>query len=233
MRIAYAILPVLCALAAAVSTAEQTQSEVAPVALYKSPKVIEWGRVPYPKVDLTGVHEGWAIVNLMVDPEGNPYEATIVESIGGPAFEKAALAQALKSRFEPASMSGTPIHAGTSVKLYFQVPGIPQDLKIRDEYPMQFQEVLKAVVAGDRERADAKLARLDAHNLYEDAYRAIAEFAYYLRWGTEAQQISALRRRGARSGRSRSTKSSRCATTTRPTQSPASLLIVRHGTTNC
>jgi TonB family protein len=233
MRIAYAILPVLCALAAAVSTAEQTQSEVAPVALYKSPKVIEWGRVPYPKVDLTGVHEGWAIVNLMVDPEGNPYEATIVESIGGPAFEKAALTQALKSRFEPASLSGTPIHAGTSVKLYFQVPGIPQDLKIRDEYPMQFQEVLKAVEAGDRERADAKLARLDAHNLYEDAYRAIAEFAYYLRWGTEAQQISALRRRGARSGRSRSTKSSRCATTTRPTQSPASLLIVRHGTTNC
>jgi len=35
--------------------------------------------------------EGWVVLNMMIDPQGKPYEAMVVDSSGNPAFEKAAL----------------------------------------------------------------------------------------------------------------------------------------------
>jgi TonB family protein len=196
MRIAYAILPVLCALAAAVSTAEDTQSEVVPVELYQGPKVSQWANMRElqdARFGGSGGSEGWVIVNLMVDPAGKPYEVTVAESNGNPVFEQAALVKVERSRFEPATLNGTPIHAGTTLKLEFRNLN-PGWSSMSPAFAKRSKKVLEAIEAGDRALADSRLAQLRAYNLYEDAYEGVARYAYNRRWGTEAQQLGALRR---------------------------------------
>jgi TonB family protein len=192
MKFVYATLPVLCALAAAVPAAEETQpAGAAPVELFKGPRGIDLKAPSYPQSERSSGDEGWVIVNVMIDPEGKPYEPTVVDSTGNKVFEKVALETVEKWRFEPASMNGTPIHAGSTLKLQFQLSGATG---AREQFVKAYAQLVKAVDAGDRERADARLALLEAHNLYEDAYRGIAHYKYYLKWGTQSQQLAAVRR---------------------------------------
>jgi TonB family protein len=174
----------------------------APIETFTGPKAIEKVAPSYPESERQTGDEGWVIVNLMIDPKGKPYEATVADSTGNRVFEKAALAAVDKWRFEPASKGGTPIDAGANVKLEFRLTG---DSAASEQFVKIYKQVLKAVEAGDREHADSRLALLttSTHNLYEDAYRAIATYTYYRKWGTDAQQLSALRRAiaGERSAR--------------------------------
>lgn len=192
MKFAYVALAVLSALAAAVPAAEETQPAVAaPVELFKGPRGIDLKPPSYPQSERYSGGEGWVIVNVMIDPEGKPYEPTVVDSTGNKVFEKVALETVEKWRFEPASMNGTPIHAGNTLKLQFQLSGATG---AREQFVKAYGQLVKAVDAGDRERADSRLALLEVHNLYEDAYRGIAQYKYYLKWGTPAQQLAAVRR---------------------------------------
>ncbi|HKS54100.1 MAG TPA: energy transducer TonB [Steroidobacteraceae bacterium] len=182
----------LCALMNAVHAAEESQPAVAsPIELYKGPKGIALEAPPYPFSERQQGGEGWVIVNMMIDPNGKPYEATVVESTGNPVFEKAALAAVEKWRFEPATVNGTPIDAGGNYKLQFQLSG---ETGAKEPFVRAYKQLLAAVEAGDRERADSRLALLKPHNLYEDAYAGLAYYGYYRKWGTAAQQLSAIRR---------------------------------------
>jgi TonB family protein len=80
----------------------------APIETFTGPKAIEKVAPSYPESERQTGDEGWVIVNLMIDPKGKPYEATVADSTGNPVFEKAALAAVDKWRFEPASKGGTP-----------------------------------------------------------------------------------------------------------------------------
>lgn len=189
MKFAYAVIPML-SFVAAVHAAEEAQSPIA-VDLYKGPKGIDLQGAPYPESERKSGAEGWVLVNLMIDPEGKPYEMAVADSTGNPVFEKAALAQVAKWRFEPATMNGKPIDASSSVKLQFQLTG---ETGMRPAFAHLYKDVLKAVEAGDRESADSRLARLEALNLYEDAFRGIARYMYCRKWCTQSEQLEALRR---------------------------------------
>lgn len=192
MKLVYATLLALCLPASALHAAEEAQPAVAvPVDLYKGPKSIEMQPPRYPESERQSGGEGWVIVNMMIDPEGKPYEATVVESTGNPVFEKAALAAVDKWRFEPASVNGTPIHAGGNYKLQFQLTG---ENGASESFARAYKQLVKAVDEGDRERADSRLALLKPHNLYEDAYAGLASYTYYHKWGNAEQQLSAIRR---------------------------------------
>ena len=159
MKFVYVALPVLSALAAAVPAAEETQPAVAaPVELFKGPKGIDLKPPSYPQSERLSGGEGWVIVNVMIDPEGKPYEPTVVDSTGNKVFEKVALETVEKWRFEPASMNGTPIHAGSTLKLQFQLSG---ETGAREQFVKAYGQLVKAVDAGDRERADSRLALLE------------------------------------------------------------------------
>jgi TonB family protein len=189
MKFTYALVPMLC-FVAAVHAAEEAQPPVA-VETYKGPKGIDLQPAPYPESERKNGAEGWVLVNLMIDPEGKPYEMAVADSTGNPVFDKAALAQVAKWRFEPATMNGKPIDASSNVKLTFLLTG---ETGMRPAFAKLYKDVLKAVEAGDRESADSKLARLEALNLYEDAFRGIARYMYCRKWGTQWQQLDALRR---------------------------------------
>ncbi|HKR35193.1 MAG TPA: energy transducer TonB [Steroidobacteraceae bacterium] len=163
-----------------------------PVETYQAPKAIETKPASYPPNEIDKGEEGWVIVNMMIDREGKTYEATVVDSTGNRAFERAALAAVEKWSFEPARMNGTPIEAGRTFKLKFRLTDAEKGA--RPEFSRSYRQLLKAIEAGDRERADSRLALMRPHNLYEDGYYGVALYTYHRRWGTTAQQLSALRR---------------------------------------
>ncbi|HEY7638369.1 MAG TPA: energy transducer TonB [Steroidobacteraceae bacterium] len=192
MKLVYTPLLVGCVLASAVPAAEEEQPAVAaPVELYQGPRGIDLVAPRYPESERQTGGEGWVIVNMMIDPQGKPYEPMVVESTGNPVFEKAALAVVEKWRFEPASVNGTPIHAGGNYKVQFLLTG---ETGAREPFVRAYKQMLKAVEEGDRERADSRLALLKPHNLYEDAYAGVAQYKYYQKWGDAEQQLSAIRR---------------------------------------
>jgi TonB family protein len=189
MKLIYASVAALL-VAAAVPAAEQTQPAVA-VDLYQGPRGIDLRAPPYPESERKNGADGWVIVEMMIDPEGKPYELSVADSTGNPVFEKAALEKMAKSRFQPATMNGTPIHAGTHVKVQFQLSG---EAGMRAAFAKLYKDALKAIEQGERESADSRLARLEARNLYEYAYRGIAQYMYCRKWCDESQQLAALRR---------------------------------------
>ena len=192
MKLIYVMGLALCVAASAVDAAEEAQPPVAvPVEVYKSPKAINLPPPTYPIGQRSNGEEGWVILNMMVDPEGKPYEATVVESTGNPVLDKAALAGVKDWRFEPAVMDGKPIDAAFNYKVTFLLNG---ETGARDPFVRAYKQLLKAIDEGNREQAESRLALLKPHNLYEDAYAGLAHYRYYFKWGNPEQQLSAIRR---------------------------------------
>jgi TonB family protein len=192
MKLMYAMLLALCVPASAAYAAEEAQPPVAvPVEVYKNPTPINLLPPPYPDGQLIQREEGWVILNMMVDREGKPYEATVVESTGNPMLDRAALAGVKHWRFEPAVMDGKPIDAAFSQKVTFLMPG---ETGARAPFVSAYKQLLKAVDAGNREQAESRLALLKPRNLYENAYAGLAYYRYYFKWGNAEQQLGAIRR---------------------------------------
>lgn len=131
----------------------------------------------------------------MLDPQGKPYELAAVESSGNKEFEKAALKAIENAIFEPASINGEPIHSAVSQKIVYELPGTRS---ARSKFVRAYKRLLKSIEAADRARADTELAALEVQNLYEEAFSNLARYNYYRKWGTETEQLDALRRAIAR-----------------------------------
>ena len=118
------MLLTLCVAASAVYAAEEGHHPSR--ARSRCTKVLKPIDLPAPTYPLASAEggEGWVILNLMVDPEGKPYEATVVESTGNPALEKAAL-EAPRVALRTGPMNGTPIDAGGNYKVSSARPARP------------------------------------------------------------------------------------------------------------
>jgi TonB family protein len=171
------------------------------VEVFKGPKPVKTPGPPYPESERQTGGEGWVHVNFMIDPQGKPFEITVVESTGSKAFEKAALNAVEKWTFEPATDGGTPTTAGQDYKLLFILDAPATGA--RPEFVRAYKQLMQAIAAGDRAAADTELAKLTVKNLYEDAYINLGRFNYHTKWGTQAEQIQDLRRAiaGERSAR--------------------------------
>lgn len=165
-----------------------------PVAVetYVAPKGIHLVKPRYPEEQAHRREEGWVALNFMVDTEGQPYEITVVNSVGDDRFRKAAIRALKRSRFEPARLDGQPIDAGARYGYSFEMSG-GADGAGRD-FVFRYRKLLAAIGAGDRDKADALLADLEPRNLYENAYRELGRYTYLRKWGTRAQQLGALSR---------------------------------------
>lgn len=145
----------------------------------------------YPATERRIGKEGWVELNLMIDPHGKPYEVAVVDSIGGPAFEKAAIDLLKQMSFAPARRGATPTDSSFQFAVSFSLDGPARGARF--EFVSLYKKFMEAVDAGDQARADQELSRFDAQNLYEEAYRNYGKYFYDLKWGTEAQQLRDLR----------------------------------------
>src|SRR5262245_6394331 len=120
------------------------------VEVFKAPQFITGSAsVVYPADQGWAGAEGWVQLNFMVDPQGTPFEPTVVDSSGNPAFEKAALKAIVRARYKPAMSGKTPVPSSQDLKFYFT-------LGIKGASPQfigRYRDAMKAVEAGDRATA--------------------------------------------------------------------------------
>jgi TonB family protein len=189
-----AVLLCLVPGAHAAETADTAPAADVPVEIevFKGPTADKFGRLSYPEVEYAEGREGWVQLHMMIDPTGKPYEVSVIDSSGIDLFERAAVQSIKNSTFHPAMLGNQPVDAGLIYKFVFTLREPSKGAS--KQFAKAYKQLLQAIDAGDRTTADAKLAKLQINNLYENAYSNVARFQYYRKWGTEAQQLAALRR---------------------------------------
>jgi TonB family protein len=144
----------------------------------------------YPFTEIVDGREGWVQLSMMIDPNGKPYEAMVVESTGNPAFEKAALKALSKMSFEPARQGDVPVDSSLSFKMVFAIKDLEKGAA--PEFVSAFKRLGKAIDAGLRTEADVQLVQLKSHNLYEEAFKNYGRFYYHRKWGSPSEQLEDL-----------------------------------------
>jgi TonB family protein len=136
--------------------------------------------------------EGWVRLGFMVSPDGKPYEVHVLEAVGDRAFVQEALRSIKRATFEPARLDGTPIDAGTTIKLKFSIVGGAKGAG--ENFVRRYDDVNKAIDKHDRVAADAAMSKIVVTNLYEDAYFGVTQYRYAVEWGDNVQAMAGLRR---------------------------------------
>ena len=145
----------------------------------------------YPLHEVRDGREGWVELNMMIDPKGKPYEVTVIDSSGSPAFEKAAVGALDKMSFEPARRGNTTIDSSFALKMKFAIRNLANGAS--DEFVSAYRQFIKATEAGDKGKADVQLAKLKPQNLYEEAFENFGKYSYHRKWGTPTEQLMDLR----------------------------------------
>ena len=172
-----------------------TDTEEVRLEVYTAPRPVEMKQPYYPDLARQSGDEGWVQLQLMVDPQGKPYEIAVTDAIGPKSLRGAAIRALQRSTFEPAQLDGTPVDAGYRTTMVFSITGQPNVSSIAKS---NYQQLMRLVGEGDKAGADEVMVRIESrtarHDLSEDAWLHMAKYAYFRRWGTARDQLAALNR---------------------------------------
>jgi TonB family protein len=146
----------------------------------------------YPGEALDESREGWVRLGFMVSAAGKPYAITVLGSSGGPLFVDAATRKLKGATFEPGTLDGRPVDSDGAIMFPFIIRGIPRT--VRPIFYGSYERLLSAVRKKDAVRAEKELKLLQPTSLTEDAYYALGQFHYASAWGTEADELVAVKR---------------------------------------
>jgi TonB family protein len=169
-----------------------SQPVVVATDMYQPPRIKDRSTPAYPLDEARSGVEGWVILSAMVDQHGKPYEAAVIDSTGQKVLENQALRSLNSWTLIPAQLNGHPVDSVFQVKFHFAVSGRP--LGARAEFVSQRRKLLEAIHSNDKAAADAALAALNVQNLYEDAFKGLAQYSYAVQYGDVNQQIAGLQR---------------------------------------
>jgi TonB family protein len=128
-------------------------AEVVPLAAFRDPKPVFYPMPFFPGAEAEQVHEGWAVVSMMVDKRGRPYEVGIVRSTGNSTFDRLAVRAWQNARFVPATSDGKPVDSVFEMRYRFVIPGLREGA--RPEFHQAYSTLRSAVQSGNREAADS------------------------------------------------------------------------------
>lgn len=132
-------------------------------------------------------------INFMVDTEGKPFEPVVTHSMGGSAFEEAALKALLrKGKFEPATLNGEPIVGSSTYRFTFKMTEAEGASR---SFIRRYRRFSEALETGDKEQIDSALNELETQgsmNFYEDSYLNLARYNHAHLYGSEAEQMEFL-----------------------------------------
>jgi TonB family protein len=182
----------VCLLSAAQAADAPAQTPIS-IETFQGARILHGpGSYIYPMTEAKGGHEGWVVLNMMIDPKGKPYEVMVLDSSGNPAFEKAALRAVNSVTFQPAERDKTPIDSSFTFKMKFAMSELQTGASVA--FASAYRRFAKATQAGDKAKADVELAKLQPENLYEEAFANFGKFYYHRQWGTPAEQWEDLQR---------------------------------------
>ena len=174
------------------TSGETAQSEKVAVEVFQGPKPKPLSSLDYPPRLLRDGKEGWVNLNMMVSPQGKPYEVMVMKSSGDREFEVEALRAVKSLQFEPALAGDKPIDSAMELKIKFQINDAEKGAS--DKFVLAYRTLSKALEAKDRGAADTAMANLRVNNLYEDAFMGFAQYLYARQWGASADQLAGLKR---------------------------------------
>ena len=157
---------------------------------YTDPKPGKYPNIIYPQRERDVGEEGWVFVRTMIDPQGKAYEPEVADSTGNKEFEKRALQAVQSTQFEPATLGGKPVDAEVIVPFYFQLEGYNG---VTPDFAKSYNVLITAITAKDQAAAQAELSKIQARNLYENAGLGMAKYLFAKQWGTDEEQLTALR----------------------------------------
>lgn len=155
-----------------------------------TPPVVSKPRIAkYPKTQQALGQEGWVRLNYMVNPQGIPYDVTVVSSSSESAFAKAAIRAVSQTVYEPANLNGRAIDAGLSSFVIFQLVG-GGDGATRT-FVSLYKKFFKHLERNNLGKAEKLLTNLRNRdrNLYEEAYLHLAEFNFKQKTGASPSQM--------------------------------------------
>ncbi len=158
--------------------------------------VVDAIRPAYPSSALRQGQEGWVELSFTIQPDGTVANPIVEDSTGVAAFERAAIAAILKTRYEPATWQGQPIEQCASRFRYIFSIG-NQPLGARREFNRWFKEVVQLA---DEQRYAEAAARVDemdrdgAWNHYEATRLWLLRSTLQGATGDKAGQLRSLHR---------------------------------------
>ena len=172
--------------------AESADSAELAIGNYIGPKAIDSRPPKYPPAAQRRGGEGWVYVHMSIDETGKPYDLEVADSVGHRAFEGAALTALKRWKFDPARLDGVAVHSGTSRKVIFYMEAPSKGAS--PPFINRFDRVQELIKDGDKAKAYELISKMrpDTQNLYEYSWLGIAEFNYFKKWGSKAEQLRAL-----------------------------------------
>ena len=138
--------------------------------LYEPPAPLIRKEPIYPASEARRGGEGWVVINFMVDQQGDVFDAEVIDSSGGEAFEKASLRAVLDWEYDPANSDGEPIESGATTMLTFVLGGI--NAGPRKSFVSTFEKSVDAIQSNDWEEVEVltnSLKELPKKNLFESS----------------------------------------------------------------
>ncbi len=148
----------------------------------------------YPRAALNQNSEGWVIVSVVIDEEGNTKAPVVVDSAGHPAFEKAALKAMKWFKYEPATLDGKPIESCDNRYMFtFDIGGTPGASR---SFISKYKRATKLVEQNEHEQALAIIKKLPSEKSfshYEDSWLNWLTSRYYASLGNSQGEYDALK----------------------------------------
>jgi len=160
---------------------------------------VEQAAPDFPDGGMRGGQEGWVRMSFIVDPDGNAVDPVVVDSLGGAAFEQAALDVVSSWRF--AAPEAGAQSAGNTVEVRFEIS------KDRDRASRSFLRRFRDIVsdlyyekpANAREKVDMA-NDFGGWNLYESTMLALLNARVEAAEGDHVEELEYYRRALAVSG---------------------------------
>lgn len=132
---------------------------------------------------------------FMVDKEGKPFEIMIANS-SLPAFSNAAIYAVRKWEFSTATLKGEPVESKQRLRYKFQITQQKQGAS--PSFTKYYRRLMEELRESEPNREVAtkyikKMNKASIRNLYALTYAGLAWFEYSKKFGTDADQISALK----------------------------------------
>ena len=127
-------------------------------------KVIERAPPTYPGIALNNRSEGWVHVTYCIDESGQTRNISILDSVGGNRFSKAARQAVEGWRFEPAMQNGTSVwQSGNEAYVFFRLSG--RERAADKTFARQYKKINKLIA--EREYTKAEQVFLDVLEKFE------------------------------------------------------------------
>lgn len=160
---------------------------------------VEQAAPDFPDGGMRGGQEGWVRMSFVVDPNGNAADAVVVDSLGGEAFEQAALDAVSSWQFEAPDAGAQ--SAGHTVDVRFEISGDRN--RASRNFLRRFRDIVSDLYYEKPENAREKVDMANdfgGWNLYESTMLALLNARVEAAEGDDVEALQYYRRALAVSG---------------------------------